>query len=60
MNNKRLDKNARVALSQFKYEMANELGLNTNDTKSSINNRENYKNTKKLIDSAENQMGNKK
>lgn len=54
MSHKRIDKNAKLALDQYKYEMANELGIN--DIKSGIVDEKGKFSLKKLAQIAKNKM----
>ncbi len=54
MTNKKVDRNARHALDQFKYEMADELGLN--QINSGVADEKGNFNIKKLAKSAKNRM----
>lgn len=56
MTGKKYDKNARAALNQFKYEIANELNVDT--INSDLVGTDGKINTKKLAEAAKNQMGN--
>lgn len=47
MSRKEIDNNARMALNEFKYEMANELSINTLDA--SLIENEGVANTKNLV-----------
>jgi hypothetical protein len=60
MARKQLDANAKAALNEFKYEMANELGLDTFEDDTNFGQKKGSISSKKLIEAAEKQLGGKR
>ncbi|MDK2917319.1 MAG: Small, acid-soluble spore protein alpha/beta type [Candidatus Petromonas sp.] len=60
MARKQLDANAKAALNEFKYEMANELGLDTFEDDTNFGQKKGSISSKKLIEAAEKQLGSKR